>query len=186
LYGAPESEAWAFALVAEIAAAAHAQGAARLLVVQSPGWPNFAALQSNVVKLPLLTVADASAAQERYLSGDALLWLGAPHEGAALLAGVRARDPNALFWMGPQGGDPVFYAHAEIAAPVFWAIWTDGAYNHALQADNSLSPSAYLVYRAAQAAIAEIEGRQPTGERAWRVVFFRLDAAGANIAWAPE
>lgn len=185
-FAPPASEAWAMLLLTEIAAAARAQGAARMLVVHAPGWPDFSTLEPNAFDLPLQIAEDARSALEQFMPGDAFLWLGEAHEGALVLGELRAQHADAIFWLGPQGGDPVFAAHAQISAPVFWAIWSDDAYNHPSQADSALSPGAYLVYRAAQAAVAQAAGRQPEATHAWRIAFYRLDASGISTPWTPE
>ena len=110
---------------------------------------------------------------------DAVLWLGTPDAGADLLNHLRASEPDIPFWMGPQGADPVFTDRATIIGPVYWAIWTDSAYNSWSKSHIPATPTAYLTYRATCTALARTAA-QPISPAPWRVQLFRIGSEGKS------
>lgn len=138
---APQEGAWAVELARAVAAAAQAQGAARLLVAgwDAAGWPapQDSAWQA-VNQLPLLFV-DAGMVAEIGREGDAMLWAGDPVQGAEVLGGVRAAGLAIPFWLGPGSADATFLEHAPAsiqATPagwgeVLWLTWHEIEYNSA-------------------------------------------------------
>ena len=108
-------------LLAEIADAARREGAKRLVLTGAiSDWPNgVTADWDKILVLPTIVDNDVAIVQQT----DAVIWWGPPAEGAAYLDELRAAGMNVPFWMGPEGGNPVFVAHAEAFDNVYWATW---------------------------------------------------------------
>jgi hypothetical protein len=169
---------WSVQLVAAVAAAAPAQGGERLVLAgRTPGWPAFSAERwAEVAGLPVLVSDDPAAVTAR----DAVFWLGSPDAAAAYVQALFAVHPEIPFWMGPQGGDPVFLERSRIGRPVYWATWLDAGYPAWAEAHPDLAtPSAYQVYRATLAAIARVTGRDVFSPLPWQVSLFQLDPDGS-------
>ena len=179
---AADDQFWATELVRVIAAAARAQGAQRMVLAgQMDGWPDLtddewsaaAEMQVRTAGEPDLTGAD----------GDeqvAVLHLGPPDAAAAALRRLRAAGSQASFWLGPAGGDPVFFERAALAETVHWAIWSDREYNGWAQSHAPATPAAYLVYLAARQAIDTIVQAPNDPAAAWQVAVFELGADGIS------
>ncbi len=122
--------AWATGLLEAIAASARSQGAKRLMIVGlSSAWPQLAAIQpGQYAGLPVTYISEAGQALTVVETGDTVLWLGSPAEGARFFGSLRYSQPSVPFWMGPQGGDPVFAGRAAVAGPIYRATWSDDGY----------------------------------------------------------
>ncbi len=104
----------------------------------------------------------------------ALLWLGDAHSGARALSDVRTLRPDAPFWLGPQGGDPVFVALATVQGPVYWATWAGAQYNAVSQ------PAAWLTFEAACAALEGMSGRS-SPPQARLLHSYRITQGGESV-----
>lgn len=202
---------WLVPLLAEVATRAAQQGATRLVVA---GWqaslfsPTFldGAMDVEALPLPLYFVAEASATNVMFDSGDALFWLDTPEAAAAFLAtqDVSGWEPVSL-WFGPAGDDPLlgelFLSEFTFDSnKIYWVTWLD---NHYIAADapeandqrtasndstsptplapfRSLTPTAYLTYRATQAAIASLNPIYIPPPAQWRVVTFARQSDGTS------
>ncbi|MEM7127877.1 MAG: hypothetical protein AAF702_16205 [Chloroflexota bacterium] len=192
-------------LVAAVAKIATQQDAERIVIA------GVGPLVEIDAALPLIPFDSISEMKEN----DALLWLGAPDKGAALLNQLRASYPEMPFWMGPLGGDPVFRDHAFTHHRVYWAIWSNSYYNQWADSHNPSSPLAYLVYRQTEWVLWHLscgclenvqfpvvlqeksESRSQAPLRIvgpasssdiselWEIVFFELDEAGQSRAYKP-
>ncbi len=182
---APDDAAWAVPLVQTVGTHVAAQGARALVLAGwTAGWPdNTASRWSELVGLPVRLSDDPAAVA----SGEAVMWLGAADTGAAYLADLRARQPDAEFWLGPAGGDPVFAERAATHKRVHWVVWTDDDYNAWAAAHAPSTPSAYLVYRATQAALRESVGQASAKlpPSTWRVQAYTMGAAGETSIYQP-
>lgn len=152
----PDSDRWAMDLLLAVAEAARAQGAQRLVLAgDGAGWPLADMTDSHSLRAHGVI---ALASPEQVEATDAVLWLGESAAGAAYLAQLRQTHAGVPFWLGPTGGDPVFAEHVaarglRLSDGIYWATWLDAGYAD-WQQQTGLSPSAYLVYRATQQAIA--------------------------------
>ena len=114
---------------------------------------------------------------------EAVFWMGSAEEGAAYLAQLRERQPAAVFVMGPAGEDPVF-AELVRASPAgfanaYWTTWTDNGYTEWTANHSSRSPNAYIVYRAALAALQAATAQSQSAPPAtWFVESYRYDDQG--------
>jgi branched-chain amino acid transport system substrate-binding protein len=178
-------EEWAEGLVTAAGELAAAQGAEALVLGGwTPGWPQWSAEQwTSVVGLPVRIVDDPAAVDSR----EAVFWMGSPADGADFLAQVRERLPAAVFVLGPQGEDPVFVEHVHDRIQdldrVYWTTWIDKGYNAWAETHALNSPSSYLIYRAALAALqAATNHSQNAPPSSWVVQVFRYDAHGN---WLP-
>ncbi len=165
--GAPT--AWADELVAAVGQWTVQAGYPRLaLAGLSPGWPaHSAARWSEIAGLPVI-LPDTSATLPAY---TVVFWMGGAEEGAAFLAELRSRQPAAPFWLGPAGGDPVFFELAPTLEQVYWAIWLDQGYTDWAETYSHPTPTAYIVYLAAQQAIYALLDLPPPPVR-WAVAQF--------------
>ena len=170
-FAAPDGDlSWLADLIVAIAAVAENEGARQLAVTGLPQeWlaPLAARLTEVPAPIPVrLLDLDAGDAVDPGAHG-ALLWLGDAHAGARTLADLRALRPDAPFWLGPQGGGPVFFAHATVQEPVYWATWAGAQYNAVSQ------PAAWLTFEAACAALEGMSGRssppQPRTLHSYRI-----------------
>ncbi len=115
------------------------------------------------------------------------MWLGAPDSAATYLSALRARQPDAEFWLGPAGGDPVFTERADTHERIYWVVWTDQDYNAWAAAHTPSTPSAYLVFRATQEALRKATGQAGAtlSPSTWRVQAYTFDAGGAPLLIPP-
>lgn len=176
---------WAAPLVQTVAAQAAAAGARGLVLAGwNAGWPALSdAAWSELAGLPVrLTDAPADVT-----GAEAVMWLGAPDTGAAYLNALRLHQPDAQFWLGPTGGDPIFAERARSHDHVYWVVWTDDGYNGWAVAHAPSSPAAYLVYRATQEAIRRIVGEveAPLPPSTWRVQVYTFGADDQPLPYNP-
>lgn len=177
------ADGWASGLVRRAAELASDQGAQGLVLAGwTPGWPELTAARwSELAGLPVRQVE----APVQVQLGEAVFWLGSPDGGAAYLAELRRHHPQAPFWLGPQGGDPVFAEHAQMFDQVYWVIWTDPGYHDWSTAHTPSSPAAYLVYRATVDAIDGIAGAPSAPRDEWFVQVYALDSDGVSVRYPP-
>ncbi len=182
---APDDDAWAVPLVQTVGSYVAAHGAQALVLAGwTAGWPDHTAARwSDLAGLPVRLSDDPATV----VAGEAVMWLGAPDTGAAYLTALRARQPDAEFWLGPAGGDPVFAERAATHERVHWVVWTDDGYNAWAATHAPSTPSAYLVYRATQAALRKSVG--PANAKlpppTWRVQAYTLGADGRASLFKP-
>lgn len=172
--------AWATDLVSTVAAAARRQHAQRLVLVGwKPGWPQLSAeAWTKLVGMPVLVTDEGNALAKT----DAVFWLGNPDGAALYLANLRTVYPSVPFWLGPQGGDPVFVERAKSRGPVYWATWLGADYDQwVMQHPDLATPAAYLVYQATRQSIGRLTNQtQPLAAPAWRIQLFSIDEAGKS------
>ena len=153
-------QAWATGLVAAVGKAARSQGAQALILAgESAGWPVLtAAAWSEAAGMPVRVATDkeVGAAVAEVRADDAVFWLGSPAAAAEFVTALRQSQPETPFWMGPQGGDPVFAERAGTTDHVYWATWSDIDYNTWLAQHTPSTPSAFQVYLATRQAIEAI------------------------------
>ncbi len=180
-----DAAGWATPLVQEVGALAARHGAQTLVLAGwTPGWPDYTAAQwAAVAGMPVRVHDDPATVA----GGEAVLWLGAADSGAAYLNALRAQQPDVEFWLGPAGGDPVFIERAETRRRVYWVVWVDDDYNAWAATHSPSTPSAYLVYRAAQAALREIDdqGNAALPSPTWRVQAYTFGASGEPLPYQP-
>jgi ABC-type branched-subunit amino acid transport system substrate-binding protein len=186
LPGAEQGAAgWATPLVQQVGALAARHGAQALVLAGwTPGWPDYTAAQwAAVAGLPVRVHDDPAAVA----GGEAVLWLGAADSGAAYLSALRAQQPDAEFWLGPAGDDPVFAERAATRQRVYWVVWVDDDYNAWAATHSPSTPSAYLVYQAAQAALRKIDeqGYAALPSPTWRVQAYTFGASGEPLPYQP-
>ncbi|MDQ3250490.1 MAG: ABC transporter substrate-binding protein [Chloroflexota bacterium] len=178
-----QTTAWATQLVEAVAEGIQPQQRLVLAGLEH-GWPQQSSQTwTEIAGLPVLVNDNPTVVQPT----DAILWLGNPAEGAVYLARVRQTQPDVPFWMGPEGGDPVFAERAPIRGPVYWATWLDDAYASWAAAHPSPTPAAYRVYQATRQAIAAVTGTALSASpRHWRVQLFILDESGASYPFTVD
>ncbi len=189
-----EATAWADELVAAVASAVRQQEAERLVLAGwTPGWPGHTGDEwTQVAGMPVALSDDPAAVQ----ANDAALWLGDPAGGARYLVDLRQRRPDVPFWLGPQGGDPVFAERTNGETPgplreVYWATWAPVSYNAPNFPD---TPDAQLVYLAVRAALDQLVGAPAADNMSlptlrmpqWRIRFFSFDDDGVSQSIAFE
>jgi len=178
--GDPRADtAWATDLVSAVAQAARHQHAQRLVLAGwTPGWPQFSAeAWTKLIGMPVLITDEGNAIAKT----DAVFWLGNPVGAALYLANLRAVYPSVPFWLGPQGGDPVFVERVKSRGPVYWATWLGADYDQwATQHPDLATPAAYLVYQATRRSIGRLTNQTPLPEPAWRIQLFIIDEAGQS------
>ncbi len=178
------TDVWITKLIGAVADIAQTQQAHRLIVAGwTPGWPQPSAQAWTVVtKLPVIMAGDEV---DQVAQADAVLWLGSPDGAATYLAKLRAKFPATPFWMGPQGGDPVFAERSQRNGPVYWATWLGADYAQWAAQHPPATPAAYLVYQATRQAIAKATGQTPpTIVGGWHVAFFVIGADGKSQPYA--
>lgn len=184
LTGGAEPAAWAAPLVQSVGELAAANAARGLVLAGwTPGWPDLTAAEwSALAGLPVRLSNDPASVND----GEAVLWLGAADSGAAYLDDLRAGQPDAQFWLGLAGDDPVFAERTAARTRVYWVVWVDDGYNAWAAAHSPSSPSAYLVYRATQAALRKMADPDdaPPPPPTWRVQAYTFDAAGDPVPYA--
>lgn len=179
-------DVWLRQLLMAVNRSAKEQGAERLIAVsQNQVWSQLAisALQADMV-LPTEFVVQLRA--EALQATDAVFFLGPPAEAANTVSQLRQHHESIPFWMGPQGGDPVFFERAARIDGVYWATWLDDGYDAWRTRHEPSTPAAYQVYRATVAAIYAIvdpAGRQAASESTVR--FFRIEPNGVSITFEP-
>ena len=180
-----DAAAWAVPLVQSVGGHVAARGARALVLAGwTAGWPAYAASQwSDLAGLPVRLSDDPAA-----VAGDeAVMWLGAPDSAATYLSTLRARQPDAEFWLGPAGGDPVFAERADTHERIYWVVWTDQDYNAWAAAHTPSTPSAYLVFRATQEAVRRATGQAGAtlSPSTWRVQAYTFGAGGTPLLVPP-
>jgi branched-chain amino acid transport system substrate-binding protein len=164
---------WLEPLVMAVAEAAQRQGCTQLVLA---GWPDPLVAGSKDFKSLLPVVQDENPAAVQRT--EAVLYLGDPDQAAIYLRGLRTQQPDAPFFLGPQGEDPVFAEHAQISGPVYWVTWLDEGYDGWAAQRESASPAAYRVYRATQQILAQIAGKESPPSAGWKPRFFVMDEHG--------
>lgn len=172
---------WAGGLVRAAAQLAQQQGAQGLVLAGwTAGWPLLDDQQWAEIGGMPVRLADVP---EGVRTGEAVFWLGTAESGAAYLAQLRKHQEATVFVLGPAGEDPVF-AERVLASRagfdnVYWTTWTDNGYTEWTTNHSSRSPSAYIVYRAALAALeAATAHRQSAPTATWFVQSYRYDDQG--------
>jgi len=171
--------AWATRLIATVAAQARQQHAQRLVLAGwTPGWPQLSeAAWTAESGMPVRLLDDA----QKVVATDAVFWLGSPDGAATYLGGLRKSQPTVPFWLGLQGGDPVFAERAKLSGPIFWATWLGDDYAEWAAHHEPATPFAYLVYRATRQSIAALAGHANQGkEPVWRVQMFAIGSDGKS------
>ena len=171
-FAAPDSHAWADGLVAAVGAAARSQGATQLILAGwRAGWPDYTVAQwSAVAGMPVALPDDPRAVP----ATDAVLWLGSADGGADFVRALRAQGNSAPFWLGPAGSDPVFSERAPEVENAYWAAWVNADYNDWADDRVQAAPTAFAVYQATRAAIAQLSDRTESAAP-WQVALFALD-----------
>ncbi len=179
---------WATGLVVAVAHAVQSQGHARLVLAgRTPGWPQRSvAAWTELTGFPVVVIDAANEVQ----SADAVFWMGNAADGADYLARVRPLQPAVPFWLGPEGGDPVFAERMTTPyGPVYWATWLGEDYAQWAANHTPATPTAYLVYQATRQAIVDLaasgtdrSSNLPMLASApqWRVQFFSLGQNGIS------
>jgi hypothetical protein len=183
-YSVPGQD-WATGLVRTAADLALEQEARGLVLAGwTPGWPRLDAQQwAEVAGMPVRIDGEPAGVGD----SEAVFWMGSAEDGAAYLAQLRKLRPAAIFVLGPQGEDPVF-AERLRGVPrgldrVYWTTWTDTGYTEWAARHSIDSPNAYLVYRAALAALqAATTHNVSAPPSSWVVQLLRYDGQGN---WAP-
>jgi branched-chain amino acid transport system substrate-binding protein len=179
----PTDPGWATELVAAVAAEARSQGAQTLVLAGAPaGWPALTdAAWAESAGMPVRQVDDASPQEAGIQAAEAIFWLGDAEAAAGFLAALRTLQPAVPFWLGPQGGDPVFAERATGALDnAYWATWSNVEYNRWAAQHSPSTPSAYLVYLATQQALATIAGTAPQPAPPWQVATYEFQPDGTS------
>ncbi len=178
-------EDWAAGLVHAAAALARRQGAQGLVLAGwTAGWPRLDAQQwTQIGGMPVRLDDEAGSVR----ADEAVFWMGTAEDAAAYLARLRARQPAAVFVLGPSGEDPVF-AERVLASrtgfdKVYWTTWTDNGYTEWTANHSGKSPNAYIVYRTALAALEAAAGHSRSAlPPSWFVQSYRYDDQGVWTA----
>lgn len=174
---------WLTDLVLEIAALARTQGADYLLVAGlPPTWlgPVTAGVSKMDTQSAIRFISPASYDFSQMEPGGSLLWLGQPHLGAPVASAVHDAQPDAAFWMGPAGEDPVFAAQSPTTGPLFWASWVTPQYNADSQQYAPDTRLEFLTYSATCHALAETFGPPETGVQPLFLRAFRVNRNGQS------
>ena len=168
----PPDTAWLTTLVTEIS---QREAGRRIVVVGLP--PALAWQASSPATIPAtVRIDEPAAALADVTSGDAIVWLGSGDGGAAWMRALHAQQPDVAtsvtFWLANQMEAMVFAQHLpqnvwaalsngtaesqEESGTLRSLIWSDAAYNQWSQQFALGTPSAYLVYRAGCAALAQL------------------------------
>ncbi len=172
---------WATGLVRTAADLALKQGAPGLVLAGwTPGWPRLNTQQwTEAAGLPVRLDDESSGVEDN----EAVFWMGSAEDGAAYLAQLRELQPEAIFVLGPQGEDPVFVERLRGTPKgldrVYWTTWTDTGYTEWAANHSIHSPNAYLIYRAALAALqTATTHNQNAAPSSWVVQLLRYDDQG--------
>lgn len=175
----PNNATWAIRLIAVVAGKVQREHTQRLVLAGwTPGWPQLSDdAWTAQVGMPVHISADSNIVT----TTDAVFWLGNPEDAAPYLHELRKNQPSVPFWLGPQGGDPVFVERAKISGPVYWAIWLGTDYAAWAAHHNPATPFAYLVYQATRQSILAIAG-QPDASivSSWKVQMFAIGIDGKS------
>jgi branched-chain amino acid transport system substrate-binding protein len=168
------AETWLGPLVMVVAEEAQKRGCRQLVLAgwsayQAGGW-------TTGVALPVVQGEAPAAVQ----STDAVLHLGDPDQAAFYLRRLRTHQPNAPFFLGPQGEDPVFAERAQTSEAVSWVTWLDEAYDGWAAQQATASPAAYRVYRATQEILAQLNEERPPAPGVWEPRFFVMNEQGQS------
>lgn len=186
------SPAWATALVTAVATAAKAQGQERLVLLgPSAGWPSMTDLVAADAPLPIVAVdlSIAGVSEPAIYATDALFWLASPESSTIYIEELRPTQPDVPFWLGPWGSDPVWAERTASHTELYWVSWVDDGYPRwrrevpAQGVPNS--PTAYLTYRATEAALATIETVSTPAVPTWRSQRFALQNDGSSSPLEP-
>jgi len=181
-------ETWATDLVVAVAHAAQNQGNRRFVLAGwTPGWPQHSVAEwAERTGVPVVITNETNAVH----ATDAVFWMGNAADGADYLARLRPMQPAVPFWLGPQGGDPVFAERMTTPyGPVYWATWLGEDYAQWAANHTPATPTAYLVYQATRQAIVDLaasgtdrSSNLPMLASApqWRVQFFSLGQNGIS------
>jgi hypothetical protein len=176
---------WAIGLVRAAVGLAKERGTRDLVLAGwTPGWPRLEAQQwAEAVGMPVRLDDEPAGVDDQ----GTVFWMGSAEDGAAYLAELRDLQPATIFVLGPQGEDPVFGERLRGSDTGFydvhWTVWTDAGYTEWTANHSNHSPNAYLVYRAALAALQEAtKHSQNAPPSSWVVQLFRYDDQGA---WTP-
>ena len=176
---------WAEGLVHAAAELGRQQGAQGLVLAGwTEGWPRLDARQwAEIAGMPARLDDDPAAVGDN----EAVFWMGTAEGGATYLAELRLRERAlsrpAIFVLGPQGEDPVFVERVLAAQTgfdkVYWTTWTDNGYTEWTANHSNKSPSAYIVYRAALAALQTATAHhQSAPSPSWFVQSYQYDDQG--------
>jgi hypothetical protein len=172
---------WGEGLVHAAAQLGRQHGAQTLVLAGwTEGWPRLDAQQwAEIAGMPVRLDDEPAAVGDN----EAVFWMGTAEGGAAYLAQLHARLHEAVFMLGPQGEDPVFAERALAAKTgfdkVYWTTWTDNGYTEWTANHFNTSPSAYIVYRAALAALyAATAQHQNAPPPSWFVQSYQYDDQG--------
>ncbi len=177
---------WASTLVQVVAAAAKEQGQQRLVLIgPTAGWPPLGELLAVEAAIPLVGADPAAGPQALEIAAtDALLWLGRTEMGAAYINDLRPHQPEVPFWLGPWGGDPVLGERTLFRTGIYWVGWSDDDYprwaNAAAAEGIPNATTAYLTYRATEAALAAVDLAAPPTVPAWSSQRFALQPDGTS------
>jgi hypothetical protein len=176
------------ALIAAIAAETSGDNESPLVLAGwSAGWPDLsAAAWSEQVGRPVRLSSDAA----DVAATETIVWLGNAVDGASYLIQLRSYRPDVPFWLAVGGDASIFYqrvAHRlemlpspPPLGPVYWAAWLDDGYEGWAATHTPSSPIAYAVYRATQAAVAEIIG-DPSQSSMPRLYVFQVSEDGQYL-----
>lgn len=167
---------WFQQLTATVNLVAQQQGAERLVIVSIDD----TLAVPDVATLPM--VVEKQLDVEQIQSTDAVFFFGPPAEAAETFLLLRQRHAFVPFWMGPQGGDPIFLERAARADGAYWATLLDNEYDSWRERYEPSSPAAYQVYRAtvdAIYAIVDRSGEQVARDRQMRL--FQVEPNGVSV-----
>ncbi len=118
----------------------------------------------------------------------AVLWLGLADGAATFLTALRTRLADVPLWMGPWGGDPVFFERAGSYEHVYWVTWTDARFEEWAETHDPNTPAAYLVYRATEEALRAAGHQMPADDapNTWYLQAYALRADGSSIPFLLE
>ncbi|MCC6167539.1 MAG: ABC transporter substrate-binding protein [Caldilineaceae bacterium] len=150
----------------------------RLLIAGLPAFWRPDDLGAPIAGVPLLLVDTPEAVLREAQTGDAVLWMGLPEDGARLQNTLAALAPAVPLWLGPESGGPIFAAHLAKPQEVYWLIWRDRGYNTKSSSEPAAGVAADLAYQATCAALAALNTGSPPQQPVWEVAVFRLNADG--------
>ena len=173
---------WLSDLVVAIANRAASAGASSTIVAGvPPAWiaEVEADVDASAVEVPVrfrvgdLDLADIGAS-------EALIWLGEPHLAAVIADELASVQPDAAFWMGPSGGDPVFSARSQIDGKRYWVSWVTPQYNSNVQPAPG-EVASQLTYAVTCRVLAEQYATSAVNQPPLRIQAFRIDEDGISV-----
>jgi hypothetical protein len=180
------SSNWASTLVQVVAAAAKEQGQQRLVLIgPAEGWPPLGELLAVDAAIPLAAADPAAGPHALEIAAtDALFWLGRTAMGAAYINDLRPHQPEVPFWLGPWGSDPILGEQTLFRAGIYWVGWSDDGYPRWATAAAAEgipnAATAYLTYRAVEAALATVDLAAPPTVPTWWSQRFTLQPDGTS------